>query len=125
MKQIVIAMVMTLILVSCMTHILTRESRQIHREDLEYGIETAMLHALSGSMVTGADQVEDGEDLYADFLSELILTLGPGKADQLDVTVYQCDADKGVLDLKVDMTYTLPFGEKETISLHRYASAGN
>lgn len=124
MKQIVIAMVMTLILVCCLNHILTVESKVIHREDLEHGLETAMLHALSGSMITGADQVEDGEELYADFLSELILQLGPGKAESLDITVYQCDADNGVLDLKVSMSYNLPFGQEETISMRRYACAG-
>lgn len=95
------------------------ESRQLHREELEMAMEMSMRHSLTAAGISREYSIADDRELYADFLGELFLILGADA--EFDITSYEVNLEKGIMDIEVISYFTLPGGGEAQVSCRKYA----
>lgn len=119
MRQLIAAFLLILFLAGGINCIYSMESRQLHQEELEYAMECAMRHSLEAARIKKNDSIHSEEELYADFLGELMLTLGAEA--EYEITVYELDLEKGIMDIRVVSRFTLPGGREAQAECRKYA----
>lgn len=119
MRQFAAVFFLILFFVSAVNCIYSLESRQLHQEELELTMESAMRHSLTAARINRDYSISSNEELYADFLGELMLTLG-AKAEY-EITVYELDFEKGIMDIQVVSRFTLPGGAAAQAECRKYA----
>ena len=110
MRQLLSAFLLLLLFAGGIQCIYSMESKQLHQEELEIAMEDAMRHSLEAARVKKTGTIHNEEELYADFLGELMLTLGAEA--KYEITVYELDFENGVMDIQVVSSFTLPGGVK-------------
>lgn len=95
------------------------ESRQLHQEELEMAMEMSMRHSLTAAGISREYSIADDRELYADFLGELFLMLGADA--EFDITSYEVNLEKGIMDIEVTSYFTLPGGGEAQVSCRKYA----
>lgn len=119
MRQLTAAFLLILLLAGAINCIYSLESRQLHQEELELAMESAMRHSLAAARIRKSYPISSEEELYADFLGELMLTLGAEA--EYEITVYELDAEKGVMDIQVVSRFLLPGGTEAQAECRKYA----
>ena len=108
MRQLLVAFILLMVFFMGMRSMCTAESRRMHQEELEQAVERSIRHSLSESRIKKRYPIQSNEELYADFLGDLMTFVS--EKDSCTITVYQLDAETGVLDVQVEIRYTLPGG---------------
>lgn len=121
MKQMVMAMILTMIFWETIQYSYNAQSRQLQMEELNHAVETAVRHSLKTAMEGTEDVINSDEELYADFLGDLMLMYG--SEYRYEIQIYQLDAENGIMDVSVKAFRNLPFGGSSTVQCRKYAAA--
>lgn len=121
MRQFVSVMALTMIFWQAVRISYQLQSRQLQMEELNYAVETAVRHSLQTAVGGTEGVIRNEEELYADFLGELMLMYGD--ECRYEIQVYQLDAENGVMDVSVTAFRKLPFGGDSTVQCRKYAAA--
>lgn len=119
MRQLTAFFLLIMFLVGGINCIYSLENRQLHQEELELAMESAMRHSLTAAKIKKSYSISSEEELYSDFLGELMLTLGADA--EYEITVYELDLEKGIMDIQVVSTFSLPGGTKAQAECRKYA----
>lgn len=121
MRQIAAVMALTMIFLQAVRISYQWQSRQLQMEELNYAVETAVRHSLQTAVGGTEGVIRNDEELYADFLGELMLMYGDEY--RYEIQIYQMDAENGVMDVSVSSFRKLPFGGESIVQCRKYAEA--
>lgn len=121
MRQSVTAIILMMIFWQAIRSSYNVQSRQLQTEELNHAVETAVRHSLKTAVEGTGDVICNEEELYADFLGELMLMYGMDY--RYEIQVYQLDAGKGIMDVSVTAFRKLPFGGDSAVQCRKYAEA--
>lgn len=110
MRQILSSFLCLLLLLGGINCLYDMECKQLHQEELESSMESAMRHSLTAARIKKSYPINSEEELYADFVGELLLTLGADA--EYEIFVYDLNLEKGKMDVKIVSYFTLPGGRK-------------
>lgn len=119
MRQLAAAFFLIFFFVSAVNCIYSMQSRHLHQEELELAMESAVRHSLTSARIEKNASINNDEELYADFLGELMLTLGAEA--EYEITVYELNFEDGIMDIQVVSEFTLPGGRKARAECRKYA----
>lgn len=119
MRQLLAAFILLMVFFMGMRSMCTAESRRIHQEELEQAVERSIRHSLSEARIKKRYPIQSNEELYADFLADLMTYIS--EKDSCTVTVYQLDVETGVLDVQVEIRYILPGGKQGSSICRKFA----
>lgn len=119
MRQLIAAFLLFLFLAGGINCVYSMESKQLHQEELEIAMESAMRHSLEAARIKKNNSISNEKELYADFLGELMLTLGAEA--EYEITVYELDLENGIMDIQIISKFSLPGGTEAQAKCRKYA----
>lgn len=129
MKHMVYGSVLLVVTVMVIVGVMIVSGKDVRENEVEKALNTAVEQTLKQLRMYGGYEIEDSQELIADFQQALLMHIS-SDAD-IDVKVLAADAQKGVLDVEVTERYkTVNAKEKQavcrkTVILEQYSGKGN
>lgn len=117
MKQIIHGMVAFAVLFATVAILLSLNGKRQRDEEITETLSAAVETTLQNLLNDSSYDIEDNEELVADFLQALLVQLG--SETDVEVNVLHADAKKGLLSIEVNAVYQHPNGKKGHISCCR------
>lgn len=114
MKHVIYGSVLLVVTVMVIAGVMIVSGKDVRENEADKALNTAVEQTLKQLQEYGGYEIEDGQELIADFQQTLLMHIS-SDAD-IEVKILAADAEKGVLDVEVTATYkTVNAKEKQAV----------